>query len=281
MTPVQLSAVDGVPLAGTFFASAGAPKATVVIPSAMGVPRRIYSALGEYLAESGLSALSFDYRGTGDSATKPGVRPTLEDWGQYDLAGALQWAAEQSPKRPVFALCHSVGGQLLGLAPNSELVAGAVFVASQSGYWGHWPGFLRLGMFAFWHLVAPAAALSFGYLKMGRGEGSRIPRDVALQWARWGRHPQYILSGDVAKRDRGHDRFNRPILSYAISDDRVFAPRAAVEELLRMYPAATKELRDIAPREAGVKRIGHFGWLRPALKDALWAPIAKWLLQRC
>jgi predicted alpha/beta hydrolase len=34
----------------------------------------------------------------------------------------------------------------------------------------------------------------------------------------------------------------------------------------------------VTPAEAGVERIGHFGFFRPDVREALWKPAAKWLL---
>ena len=34
----------------------------------------------------------------------------------------------------------------------------------------------------------------------------------------------------------------------------------------------------ITPAEAGIAKIGHFGFFRPDLRESLWRPAADWLL---
>jgi predicted alpha/beta hydrolase len=281
-SPVQVPAADGRLLAGDLFTPAGPARAAVVIGTAMGVPRRIYFALARFFAEGGLSVLTFDYRGVGGSRHGPlrGFQTSIEEWAEQDLNGALRWAAGQHPGLPVLLLGHSLGGQILGLTPARDLVRAALFVASQSGYWGHWTGLSRLRMFLLWYALMPGLNALLGYLPMRRFTGGEdLPSGVVRQWARWGRHPRYILGSEVAQRDEGHARFDRPILSYALSDDS-YAPVRAVEALLELYGSAPRELRVLSPRQAGVPRIGHFGWLKPPLKDALWEPARRWLLDR-
>ena len=56
-------------------------------------------------------------------------------------------------------------------------------------------------------------------------------------------------------------------------------PRA-VETLLTYYPRARAELRLIAPRDAGAREIGHFGFFRPTFRDTLWREARAWLEER-
>jgi predicted alpha/beta hydrolase len=43
------------------------------------------------------------------------------------------------------------------------------------------------------------------------------------------------------------------------------------------YPDAPWETRKLAPRELGVKSIGHFGFFRERFRDSLWRETADWL----
>lgn len=281
-SPVQVPAADGRLLAGDLFAPAEPARGALVIGSAMGVPRRIYFALARFFAEGGLAVLAFDYRGIGGSRSGPvrGVRTSVEEWAEQDLSGALRFMADRHPALPLLLLGHSLGGQILGLTPARDLVQAALFVAAQSGYWRHWSGLGRLRMFLLWHALMPAMTGVLGYLPMKRFTGGEdLPSGVARQWASWGRHPEYVLASAMAQRDQGHARFDRPILAYALTDD-WYAPVRSVEALLGCYRSAPKELRLLSPKEAGVPRIGHFGWLKPSLKDALWEPARRWLLER-
>ena len=61
-----------------------------------------------------------------------------------------------------------------------------------------------------------------------------------------------------------------------MSDD-AFAPVAAVQALLELYPSSKAELRRVRPAEVGAKSIGHFGFFRESFRDTLWREAADWL----
>jgi predicted alpha/beta hydrolase len=281
--PVEIRTSDGLVLAADWFPAAE-PKAVVLIASAMGVPRRIYRHLAAFLAGRGLAVLTFDYRGTGGSG-RPRRRfhATLDDWGRLDVAAALADAAARAAGRPVLYVGHSVGGQLLGLVPEEARrpVAAALFVAAQSGYWRHWDAIRQPWMLLNWYVLVPGLSHLFGRLPMRLVAGGEdVPQGVGLQWARWGRRPGYVRTSALAEDGAAFARFQRPLRSYAIADDRTFAPQRAVQELLRLYSGAAAELRVVAPADLGVPRIGHFGWLKPSFEGTLWTEMAAWLSAR-
>lgn len=266
----QLKADDGFALAADHHEAASV-KAPVVIAPATGVPRRHYAALGAWLAERGFPSLLFDYRGIAGSAPRKlrGFKASAEDWGLLDLAAAIRWMSERYSAKPLL-VAHSIGGQLLGITPERHRIRGALFIAVQSGYWGHWSGALRAAMWMNWHLGMPLITRAFGYLPMKRlAGGEDLPREVALQWARWGRHPEYILSSEPAKRERGFEQLAIPIGAFGFSDDG-YAPKASVEAILRHYAAADSSFTYLSPEELGKKRVGHFGAFRPEMSDTLW-----------
>jgi predicted alpha/beta hydrolase len=114
-----------------------------------------------------------------------------------------------------------------------------------------------------------------GYFPGSRlGFGEDLPPGVATEWASWCRDPRYLVG--ALGVDEAYARFSSPPCAYAISDD-AFAPLRAVQALLELYPAAKHELRRVAPRELGVKSIGHFGFFRERFRDSLWRETADWL----
>jgi predicted alpha/beta hydrolase len=273
----RLPAADGYPLAASVFpaAAGAAPAATVLVVPATGVARRLYDGFARHLAAAGLEVVTWDWRGTGDSkpASLRGFPATMSDWARLDLAGVIAWARQRAPRGPLLAVGHSFGGQSLGLAPGAATLAGAVTVAAQSGWWGHWPRAAGWRYALLWHLAMPGLAHALGWFPSSRlGLGEDLPRGVALEWARWCRSPAYL--GDWS----GHRALAIPILALGFDDD-PFAPPRAVDALHREYRAARLERRQVAPRDAGVGRIGHFGFFRPGV-PALWEEVTAWLLAR-
>lgn len=279
---VDVPATDGFRLAATLHEPAsGEPAAgVVVIAGATAVPRRYYAPFAASLSSAGLRTLTFDYRGVGGSrpARLRGFRANLHEWGERDLAGALGWAADRWAEVPLLVVTHSVGGQVLGLAPTLDRVTAVLSVASQSGYWRLWSGARRVQMGAYFHLLIPAAARLAGYLPMRLVGGEDLPRDVALEWSRWARDPHYVLTHARARGATGYGAFDRPWRAYAFEDDG-YAPVVAVERLLGFYPRARSELRVVTRSEVD-RPIGHFGFFRPAFEPTLWREAREWLLDQ-
>ncbi len=275
-----LSAADGRRLAADVFEPTGPVRAAVVIASAMGVPRGYYAAFARYLAQGGLGVITFDYRGVGDSRLYESVkdeRATLRDWGELDVPAAIAAARARFGAVPTLYVGHSVGGQLFGLDTHDD-VAAALFVGSQSGYWRHWSGAGRLGMLAMWYLLVPGFTAELGYLPMKFfKQGEDLPREVARDWARWGREPSYVMSYAAPKGGGGFRHWSGSLLAYGLDDDG-FAPARGVRALVSFYEGARAETRVIAPAALGEKAIGHFGFFRPRFEENLWREARSWLL---
>jgi hypothetical protein len=67
---ITLPAADGYLLGATLFLPRGAKRHAVLINSATAAPRKIYRGFAGYLARRGYAALTYDYRGIGDSRQK-------------------------------------------------------------------------------------------------------------------------------------------------------------------------------------------------------------------
>lgn len=277
--PVTFSASDGFSLAGELFLPAGEPWAAVVIAAAMGVARRFYQPFAEHLATEGMAALLVDYRGMGGSRKGPlrSLDVHLHEWGELDLPAAVRVLEARFPTIPLLWVGHSVGGQLLGLYDGPP-IRGALLVGSQSGHWRHWDGAKRLGMSAFWYVGVPLLTAAFSRLPMKLlGQGEDVPTGVAREWARWGRHRDYILSYAAPKGGLHFTRFSGALRSYSIADD-TYAPRPAVEALFGGFTGtSSREVRAVSPADVGVLSIGHFGFFRPAFRDTLWKEAVDWL----
>ncbi len=276
MQPVEtlaLRAADGQALIGRWYA-AEHPRGAAVIAGATAVPQRYYARFSQALAGAGFSTLTFDYRGVGESrgGSLRGSSATMSDWGARDLEAALVKARELAGGLPRFGICHSFGGQALGLAGSAARLDGVVTVGSQFGYIGHWPAPQRWGFRAQMGLAVPALTAAFGYLPGWSGIGEDLPSGVARVWARWCLSPGYLLDHVPGAAER-YLALRCPAKVVAIADD-AYAPLAAVEAFRRRLSGA--ELVRVEPAEVGLKRVGHFGFFRPGCAP-LWGRLAGWL----
>ncbi len=248
-------------IAATLFGSAGPG---VLIGPAMGVPRRFYQRFANYLAESGMTVLTFDYEGIGESKTSPLRQSTadLVSWSEDTRAAATKLQSLVSG--PIYFVGHSVGGQLIGM---TELkVKKALLVASQSGYWKHWPGLWKYGLWTYWSVLPPISKLCGKFPNKLLQQGEDLPPGVAAQWAKFGKKERYIGSSANPLADK-LSKFQTDVVAIAISDDR-FAPRAAVAGLLELLPQCSSQIWDVVPQDFDKETLGHFGLFRP--NEAAW-----------
>ena len=295
---VDLVVADGTKLAATWFLPrGGAPERTIVIGCAIGVRRGYYEPFARFLAQQGCAALTFDYRGIGGSldrisatlrvAARPGEaracedslamsRATISDWGELDLAGAIDAAAARFPGK-VHVVGHSIGGQLLGVIGNARKLTSAVTVAAQHGYWLAYPWRQALTFGRLWYLRVPYLCAKHGYFPGKQlGIGEDLPAGVAREWGRFCKSRHYIIDRDGNPRRDVFRSFRAPVLAWSIEDDPI-APEHRVRALHALFARTTVEHRHVVPAAVGAKAIGHVGWFVAAFKRTLWRDSLEWM----
>jgi predicted alpha/beta hydrolase len=278
---VEFVAADGTRLAGRFFAPAMPGNAVpVLVCGATGVPQRFYVPFAAWLAKEGFPTLLFDYRGIGDSlfgARVKDCRARKQDWGEQDMPAALDCLRQRTGAERVDLIGHSAGAQLVGLMPNRDAIRRVVMVAGSTGYVRSIRFPTRIMAEFFLRLYLPLTARVLGYAPARRvGFGEDLPAGVALQWARWCRSPGYIENafGKEVRRD-GYDEFRAPILALYASDDPIATP-ANVQDLLRLFPQAPRQTRQLDPQAFGYASIGHIDYFRRG-RSGIWPQMTEWL----
>jgi predicted alpha/beta hydrolase len=278
--PVAFSARDGRTLAGLLAPAGTAARAALVVNAATGYPREFYLKFADYCAVRGYHTLVYDYRGMGGSAPAALATETarMSDWGLLDMPAALQYLATRFPSLPLYTLGHSIGGWLLGCMSNQDRARAHVMIAVSTGYWGQQRFPFRYLALILWKVYGPLAIRRHGYVPKGRvWSGRSLPRGVFEQWRRWCLRPETFgadLQGEM--RASQFEAVRAPLLHWGFSDDPIATP-AAVEALLKFYPHARVERRWTAPRDVGVRRIGHQGFFLERHRDSLWRGVLDWL----
>ncbi|MEM9058342.1 MAG: alpha/beta fold hydrolase [Pseudomonadota bacterium] len=271
--PVEITAADGYALGGTLFATDGADTVVIVHP-ATAVPQGFYRRFAAHIQQRGWTVLTYDFRGIGASAPESlkGFAGQASDWGLLDMPAALRWAERELTPRRVFFVGHSAGGQQAGLIDTPDSVTAMVTVSAQSGFWGYQGGVEKLRVLIVMGLVVPVLARAAGYLPWSRlAAGEDLPRNAALEWARWCRSPRYLL-GDAALPLHRYANFRAPVLAYSIDDDDWGTARS-VDAMMRAYP--NLERRHLVPAQHGLKKLGHMGYFRQG-SEALWDEAIEW-----
>ncbi len=278
---IALSVDNGaIALSGRYHAPAGSIKGAVLIAGAMGVKQDYYAEFASWLASQGYAALSFDYRGMGESLpagrSLRGFRADLFDWAR-DIDAAIDALLARHPDAPLYVVGHSLGAQLPGLLRHRDRIAGLVSVAAGSGYWRDNAPQLKRIVLYFWHVLVPVAVALAGYFPGRRiGKVGDLPRGVALQWRRWCLHPRYHVGaeGEAVRARFAAAKF--PIVALSITDDEMMTERGT-RVLIDCYENAPRELQRIAPADVGVPRIGHFGFFRRQFQPTLWCRLEQLL----
>lgn len=250
-------------------------KKIVLLSPAMGVRKSFYYNFAEYLYQHDLAVLAFDYRGIEESLpiSIKALEADVETWGRHDLEACIQWLKVNFPEHQYGAVCHSLSGQILGMAESAEVFDSIVTIAASSGYWNQY-SFPKNILFGFvWSVVYPLPTKLLGYFpakKLGLGEN--LPGNVALQVARWGRRSGYI------RNFAGYGNVTAPILAYSFTDD-PYCPKQGVDWLHRRYTNSQVTRCHLDPTDVGVDRIGHFGFFKKAETFEAWSIVSDWLLK--
>jgi len=274
MNTQTVVARDGVQITAQFYGedlADGKIRGAVLIASAMGTPQTYYASFAAWLASRGFIVATFDYRGTGQSrpARLRGFRTDIFEWAGLDCAAMIEALGQRAPHRPLYWIGHSLGGQILPFVPNHRLLSKAVTVACGSGYWRENAAPLKRRAWWVWFVVAPIAVRLFGYFpgKRLRKIGD-LPRDVMIQWRRWCLHPEYAMSEGEKVRAQ-YAAVTTPIVALSFEDDEFMSARNT-ESIHGFYVSAQRTIKRIAPRQIGVRRIGHFGFFRSGFERSLW-----------
>lgn len=270
----RLVTADGTPIAARFFQPQSMPpRGAVLLVPAMGTRQGFYAFLAEWLAAQGFLAATFDYRGTGRSleGRMRDAEGDLLDWARLDCGAMVDALAERAGGAPLTWIGHSLGGQILPFVPNLQRAARVVTVGAGIGYWRIYPWRLRVGAPWLWHVAVPLSVALFGYFPGRRlRKIGDVPREAMLQWRRWCLDPAY-----AAGAERAHDLYaavKTPILALSFTDDEFMSARA-VDRLHALYSGAPRAMRRITPAEAGVQRVGHFGFYRERTGGRLWREV--------
>lgn len=266
----QVIGDDGAAIAARFVTPTK-PSAAVLIAPAMGVPQRFYAALAQWLARQGMAVATFDYRGMG--ASRPprlrGFEATILDWARFDAAAMLEALERHAPGLPLYWIGHSLGGQIPPLVPGHERLERIVTVACGSGYWRENAPALKRRVWLLWFGAVPLLTPLLGYFPGKRlNMVDDLPRGVIEQWRRWCLDPEYAVGAEPGVRER-FAAVRTPVVSLSFSDDDFMSARNT-ESLHGFYTNAPCTLLRLRPEEAGLARIGHFGFFRAEHERALW-----------
>ncbi len=276
---VTFRALDGFELGGTYISpiEIRSPPISMLVCPGGGVPSARYINFARFMAQHGVAVLLFDYRGIGLSKPRSlrGFVACVEDWSEYDCAGAIEYLASLNLAADLVAVAHSIGAMLIFGAPNSSRIARFLVVAGHAAYYGDYNPRYRIPMAILWHGVMPVMSRAFGYFP-GRlmRLGEDIPKGVALQWAAQ-RRPLSVASRRHVDSSRLATWLARckavkgDALAIGFADDGFATPKG-LARLQGIIPGVMMKHLHFSPHDLGLTRVGHFGFFGRTAGNRLW-----------
>lgn len=250
----------------------------VVIVGATGVLASYYHRYASFLAENGFTAITFDYRGIGQSrdVSIRQLEASWYDWGMKDIDAVLEWAAA-NVSHDLHVVGHSFGGFGVGLAKNGRQVKRLLTVGAQHAHWRDYRRGYRLQFWWRWHVLMPAITLRHGYFPGKRlGWLEDLPKGVALNWAR---SPKYFPAG-AGRRRRSllahQSSFSARTLAVSAADD-PFASETAIARALNYHPNSPAVVVQLKPQDLNSSEIGHFALFHSRFRGTFWTGTLQWL----
>jgi predicted alpha/beta hydrolase len=119
---------------------------------------------------------------------------------------------------------------------------------------------------------------ALGYIPGRLMGGEDMPGPAFMEWRGWCMTPGFLFDDTTLPETRNFPGLRAPLRAAQIADD-PWGTEAAVAHMTAHYTgSAGRSVWRITPSDAGVAKIGHFGFFRPEMRETLWQQAASWLL---
>ena len=273
--PFQVTCQDGVVLGGKLIIPES-PKAVVQFNGGTAAKKEFYLPFLNHLADHGYLCALWDYRGNGESAPEKLGKCTYTflEYGTQDMPAVKSYLQNRYPDLPFLFFGHSVGGQQLGFIDDLSGVKGLVGYAISTGYAPHMPLGYRLQSHFFFYMFSPISILLTGCVRAKRfGIMEDLPRNVVREWRAWCSKRNYFFNRKFYGRTvpKGqYDDLPFPVHVFWTTDDPISNRRSIPSLWDNITVPKGKEFTQVTPEEAGVKKMGHFGFFKKRPGKKLW-----------
>ena len=244
----------------------------LLINSATGVKQQIYFSFAKYFAENGFTAITYDYRGIGDSKPKKmnGFHATMRIWGTDDFKTVTDFIKKNYQNHQKFCLGHSVGALIIGMNEDAHIFDKFIFVATQDAYIGNLKANIAASAVLGFGIAVPLTTKFFGYFPAHRfGLGESLPKGVAYDWR------TLILNKKSTSRlyEKIATHFSKDLKQETFiihAEDDPWVTMKGMENLMNnVYPHLKKTYREIKVSDSEKGEIGHINFFR-SFNKSLW-----------
>ena len=244
----------------------------LLINSATGVKQQVYFSFAKYFAENGFTAITYDYRGIGDSKPKKmnGFHATMRIWGTDDFKTVTDFIKKNYQNHQKFCLGHSVGALIIGMNEDAHIFDKFIFVATQDAYIGNLKANIATSAVLGFGIAVPLTTKFFGYFPAHRfGLGESLPKGVAYDWR------TLILNKKSTSRlyEKIATHFSKDLKQETFiihAEDDPWVTMKGMENLMNnVYPHLKKTYREIKVSDSEKGEIGHINFFR-SFNKSLW-----------
>lgn len=244
----------------------------------MGVRGSYYEMVGKQFSEVGYEVVLTDLRGIGNSSVRPSRKVDFgyHEMLELDYKSILEKVKTIFPNKKIFALGHSLGGQLVSLfsAKNSNSFDGVILIACCSVYFkGYGSRQIPTLFFTQFYYFVSVLLGYFPGKKMGFG-GTEA-KTVMSDWSNQARTGNYILKNDDFDFEAGLKKVTIPILVISFQADTLAPPKAVSHLIGKFGETANKEYIYLKNDDSRNDNFGHFNWAKKPNKIV--SLIAKWI----
>lgn len=269
---ISIQTADGINLNAYLYSSEHSPKGIIILGPGLGVPQGYYDKYARFLSGENYHVILFDYRGIGEEHLNlASDKINLRNWGLEDMVAVIAFCQKEYPQLPRYAILHSIGGQVLGLVRNHQLLERVVTISTMGGYWKDEVFPVNLTTWFMWYIHIPLITWLFGYLPPSLTyRGTPIAKGVAREWAAWGKKANYISAffGKTISQNY-YPEIKLRMDAIWFTDD-ILATKRTLASVLDYYSNAKLKKWPLNPSDYGVGKIGHSGFYSSKCKGRLW-----------
>ena len=251
---------DGATLIGTWYPASDAPRASLLLHGATGVPQRFYRHFAAWASARGINVLTYDYRDFGASQTRPmrESQANFADWAVHDQTAALDTLAKLAPTGPLWVLGHSLGGLGLPFQNLPDRVTRITTIGAGIGHYTDHPWSYRPKVLAFWFALGPVATALAGYMPGKRlSLGADLPAGVYWQWRRWCTRRDFYASDIGVTQPEPNYSIEGKDIRICVAADDVVVPPVAVRRYAEVFASSDAEFRIFDPANYGLPALKH------------------------
>ena len=169
----------------------------------------------------------------------------------------ILYIKQQHSGKELCIIAHSGGGTILGLAKSVSTINKIMLVASPQALLKNYVGMGRLKMWMIVFMLYPFLSKICGYFPSKFFKlGEDLPKGVALEWAKWGRHPKG-MEACIGDKIQSFHSIHSHILSLSFDDD-FFASSKCVDYMQKVYKNANIKRQHFKSNDVGNLPVGHF-----------------------